>query len=94
MKEDIDFLQRWLELGNKWREIANIIVGRTESQVKNRFKLILRREAQSFPKKDAKSLKEIVIPSIIAVLQKKVLEGNENVHITETEIDQGDSIDG
>jgi hypothetical protein len=44
LKEDIDFLEKWLAVGNKWREIANLIEGRTESQVKNRFKLILRRE--------------------------------------------------
>lgn len=42
--EDLDFLEKWLKVGNKWREIANLIEGRTESQVKNRFKLILRRE--------------------------------------------------
>jgi hypothetical protein len=34
----------WLARGSKWREIAMLIDGRTESQVKNRFKLILRRE--------------------------------------------------
>lgn len=44
LREDQEFLEQWLKLGNKWREIANIIEGRTESQVKNRFKLILRRE--------------------------------------------------
>jgi len=44
LQEDIEFLERWLQLGNKWREIANLIDGRTESQVKNRFKLILRRD--------------------------------------------------
>ena len=31
LKEDIDFLQKWLNVGNKWREIANLIDGRTES---------------------------------------------------------------
>ena len=44
LQEDVDFLEKWLDVGNKWREIANLIEGRTESQVKNRFKLILRRE--------------------------------------------------
>lgn len=44
LQEDRDFLEQWLTLGNKWREISYLIEGRTESQVKNRFKLILRRE--------------------------------------------------
>lgn len=44
LKEDLEFLEKWLRVGNRWREIANLIEGRTESQVKNRFKLILRRE--------------------------------------------------
>jgi len=42
--EDVEFLEKWLVYGNKWRDIATMINGRTESQVKNRFKLILRRE--------------------------------------------------
>jgi hypothetical protein len=40
--DDIDFLKKWLKIGNKWKEIADQTPGRTESQVKNRFKLILR----------------------------------------------------
>lgn len=31
LKEDVDFLEKWLQVGNKWREIANLIDGRTES---------------------------------------------------------------
>lgn len=31
LREDLDFLEKWLKVGNKWREIANLIEGRTES---------------------------------------------------------------
>ena len=31
LREDMDFLEKWLKVGNKWREIANLIEGRTES---------------------------------------------------------------
>lgn len=31
LKEDLEFLEKWLKAGNKWREIANLIEGRTES---------------------------------------------------------------
>lgn len=62
LKEDIDFLEKWLAVGNKWREIANLIEGRTESQVKNRFKLILRREHIQQNNYDPEELKSVVIP--------------------------------
>mmetsp|Transcript_37682 Transcript_37682/g.57716 ORF Transcript_37682/g.57716 Transcript_37682/m.57716 type:complete len:95 (+) Transcript_37682:2997-3281(+) len=44
LKEDCKFLNEWLNFGNKWKEITKLMVGRTESQVKNRFKLLLRKE--------------------------------------------------
>jgi myb proto-oncogene protein len=62
LKEDVDFLEKWLAVGNKWREIANLIDGRTESQVKNRFKLILRREHIQQNNYDPADLKAVVIP--------------------------------
>lgn len=66
LKEDVEFLEKWLEVGNKWREIANLIEGRTESQVKNRFKLILRREHIQQNNYDPEELKQKVIPQIIS----------------------------
>jgi hypothetical protein len=66
LNEDVDFLQKWLNVGNKWREIASLIDGRTESQVKNRFKLILRREHIQQNNYDPAELKQKVIPQIIA----------------------------
>ena len=62
LREDVDFLEKWLAVGNKWREIANLIDGRTESQVKNRFKLILRREHIQQNNYDPEELKAVVIP--------------------------------
>ena len=63
--------------GNKWREIATMINGRTESQVKNRFKLILRREQIHQAKIDPKELKDSVIPKVIENLKSALLEGKE-----------------
>ena len=62
MKEDIEFLELWVNLGNKWRDIANMIDGRTESQIKNRFKLVLRKECIQQSKVDPEQLKNIIIP--------------------------------
>eukprot|EP00356_Strombidium_inclinatum_P008512 CAMPEP_0170501016 /NCGR_PEP_ID=MMETSP0208-20121228/36891_1 /TAXON_ID=197538 /ORGANISM="Strombidium inclinatum, Strain S3" /LENGTH=192 /DNA_ID=CAMNT_0010779335 /DNA_START=1626 /DNA_END=2200 /DNA_ORIENTATION=+ len=63
--EDIDFLEKWMKLGNKWREIANLIEGRTESQVKNRFKLILRRDQIQQSAVDPDVLRNQIIPQVI-----------------------------
>lgn len=70
LQEDKEFLEQWLTLGNKWREIANIIAGRTESQVKNRFKLILRREHIQQTKIDPEQLRNQIIPRIIASIKQ------------------------
>ena len=75
--EDIDFLEKWMMYGNKWREIATMINGRTESQVKNRFKLILRREQIHQAKIDPKELRDAVIPKVIENLKSALLEGKE-----------------
>lgn len=56
-QDDIDFLKHWLKIGNKWKEIADKIPGRTESQVKNRFKLILRHEQLEKVRNDYNALK-------------------------------------
>ena len=71
VEEDLEFLDLWLQLGNKWCEIAQKIEGRTESQVKNRFKLILRREMIQQNKYDPEALKLTVIPNIIKMLRTK-----------------------
>ena len=76
LKEDQEFLEQWLKLGNKWREIANIIEGRTESQVKNRFKLILRREHIQQTKIDPDTLRSQIIPRIIESIKKKISSGH------------------
>ena len=64
-----------MQLGNKWREIANQISGRTESQVKNRFKLILRREHIQQKTTNPDELKLRIIPGIIEGLRLKHQKG-------------------
>lgn len=44
VEEEISFIRKWLLMGNKWKQISDHMGGRCESQCKNRFKLILRRE--------------------------------------------------
>jgi hypothetical protein len=41
--EDITIIEKHLELGNRWSEIASNLKGRTENQVKNRYKSLLRK---------------------------------------------------
>jgi|TARA_B110000285_G_C15122561_1_gene618110 hypothetical protein len=88
LKEDIDFLEKWLAVGNKWREIANLIEGRTESQVKNRFKLILRREHIQQNNYDPEELKSVVIPQIIVGMKERVEKGDDLVTKSATNGDQ------
>ena len=77
LQEDVDFLEKWLDVGNKWREIANLIEGRTESQVKNRFKLILRREHIQQKNYDPEDLKAVVIPQIINGMKQRIEQGED-----------------
>lgn len=62
VSEDLDFLEKWMQMGNKWSEMASMIDGRTESQVKNRFKLILRRRNIQQNIVDPERLRNIIIP--------------------------------
>lgn len=41
--EDLVILEKQKELGNRWSEIASLLEGRTENQVKNRFKSLMRK---------------------------------------------------
>lgn len=66
-----------MKLGNKWREIANIIEGRTESQVKNRFKLILRREHIQQTKIDPEELRTTIIPKILESIKQSILSNED-----------------
>ena len=52
-----------------------MINGRTESQVKNRFKLILRREQIQHTKVDQKDLRNRIIPQIVQRLKKAIADG-------------------
>lgn len=52
-----------------------MINGRTESQVKNRFKLILRREQIQHTKVDQKELRNRIIPQIVQRLKKAIADG-------------------
>ena len=41
--EDVIIIEKHLELGNRWSEIASNLQGRTENQVKNRYKSLMRK---------------------------------------------------
>lgn len=41
--EDLTILEKQKEIGNRWSEIAALLDGRTENQVKNRFKSLMRK---------------------------------------------------
>ncbi|OMJ88183.1 hypothetical protein SteCoe_9916 [Stentor coeruleus] len=41
--EDLTILKKQKEIGNRWSEIASLLEGRTENQVKNRFKSLMRK---------------------------------------------------
>jgi hypothetical protein len=69
MEDDLNFLELWLEYGNKWREISQLIKGRTESQLKNRFKLLLRKKLIQQSKTDNIQLKTKIIPELIDKLK-------------------------
>ena len=42
-EEDLILLRKQSELGNKWIDISGYLSGRPESQVKNRFKSLLKK---------------------------------------------------
>lgn len=46
--EDFTILKKKLELGNRWCQIAKFLDGRTENQVKNRFKSLSKRAKKDF----------------------------------------------
>ena len=48
-EEDLFLLEKQLELGNRWSEIARLLLGRNENSVKNRFKSLLRRAQKELP---------------------------------------------
>jgi hypothetical protein len=47
--EDIYILQKQIELGNRWSEIAKGIEGRTENSVKNRWKCMMKKAKRRNP---------------------------------------------
>ena len=44
-EEDLQILQLWQQMGNKWHEISLKVDGRTEIQVKNRFNCLIKKDA-------------------------------------------------
>ncbi|CAG9321536.1 unnamed protein product [Blepharisma stoltei] len=57
-EEDIIILEKQLEWGNKWSDIARLLKGRTENQVKNRWKSITKRSKKS--RKGREQIKTII----------------------------------
>ena len=65
-----------------------MINGRTESQVKNRFKLILRRESIQQSNTDPKELKDSIIPAIIERLKNTKDEIQDEIDMDQEEDSQ------
>jgi hypothetical protein len=49
VNEDLLILEKQLELGNRWSEIAKIVKGRNENSVKNRWKSMIRKAQKELP---------------------------------------------
>ena len=49
-EEDLYLLEKQQELGNRWSEIARMLLGRNENSVKNRFKSLIRKVRREIPK--------------------------------------------
>ncbi|CAG9314566.1 unnamed protein product [Blepharisma stoltei] len=49
-EEDVLILEKQLEWGNRWSDIARLLKGRTENQVKNRWKSLTRKAEKICPK--------------------------------------------
>lgn len=49
-EEDLYLLEKQQELGNRWSEIARMLLGRNENSVKNRFKSLIRKVQREIPK--------------------------------------------
>lgn len=92
LQNDLEFLEKWLLIGNKWKEISTQIEGRTESQLKNRFKLLLRREQPQLKNcnHSPNELKDTIVPQIIAQLQKRIQQGSDNHRDIEEEEKQSE----
>jgi hypothetical protein len=69
--EDIFILQKQIELGNRWSEIAKEMEGRTENSVKNRWKCMIKKANRRYPQADN------VIDLILAERQQKLTENIE-----------------
>lgn len=48
-EEDLFLLEKQQEMGNRWSEIARLLLGRNENSVKNRFKSLLRKAQKELP---------------------------------------------
>jgi hypothetical protein len=59
-EEDELVLQKHMEIGNKWSEIAKLLPGRTENQVKNRFYSLKKKSEKE--EESPKSLFKVPIP--------------------------------
>ncbi len=52
IQEDLQILQLWVMMGNKWHEISLKVEGRTEIQVKNRFNCLIKKDGQKASSKN------------------------------------------
>ena len=78
--EDIYILKQQREIGNKWSLIAKALPGRTENQIKNRFKSLLKQVAVGFSRESDPVLQFILDKEDICVprpakIQNGLMEG-------------------
>ena len=60
LAEDIQILQLWVTMGNKWHEISLKVEGRTEIQVKNRFNCLIKKDAQKVSTKSIDQVNHLI----------------------------------
>jgi myb proto-oncogene protein len=77
-QEDIEFLKKWLKHGNQWKRIADTIPDRGESQIKNHFKLILRRESLEDIQNDQAALRQAIKTRVLKRLRDSQSEDSDN----------------
>jgi len=70
-QEDELLTKKQIELGNRWSDISKLLPGRTENQVKNRWKALQRRNGEEDPVKEVPKEKKRFLLETKEKLKKK-----------------------